>query len=459
MPQNWVVGQGYQGPLQGTVPTTPGQTPPAQQPPAAQPPAQNPVDPMQSFYGQGGPNVGPNAMTPWASWFYSGGTNPQGWQTLGGGPDTSFLGNFQQMLNGGASPTTVTPTGAGDMAAAAQPYTDAAYQQSMRELQPQMDQQNAAFQQQMINQGIAPGSAAYTQAANQLSMNQNDAMAQARDQAMQQGLAAQGQGFQQGLSQSQLAAQLAGQLLGSNTSIANQQLGGNASIMNALLGGNSGIAQQLIGANASIQGANAAAAASRANGMNNYNLGMAQLQQQGQQSDFNNLMSMLGLGMGADQYNNGLLNQNQSNAMQFFGYMPQGSNSNIDVTGPYGQQYNSQMNQWGYQNQQANSENQAGMTALMYAMMLCDRNAKEGCEELNINCEEVIRLLPVERWRYKGQDIDHIGTYAQDFHRLLGLRPSKTISVIDLLGFMLKVAKDQTARIDHLEQELARRAA
>ena len=457
-------------------PATPaaGAATPAATPPA---PAQNPTQ-MPGFMGQPGPNSGPQGMMPWQGWMQSGGVNPAGWQglggnpgatnwqSLGGGPNTSFFGQFQNMLSNGANPTQVNPTSAAGMQSAAQPYEDTAYQQSMRELQPQQAQQTAQFNQQMISQGITPGSAAYQQAQQQLSQQQNDATAQARAQAQTQGLAAQGQAFGQGLSQSQLANTLAGQLLGANTSFANQQLGGNASVMNQLLGGNSsvmnqllggnsGIAQQLIGGNASMNAAAQSANAARANGMNNYRLGEDQLAQTGQQADFGNLMQLLGLGSGVTSYNNGLLNQNQQNAQSFMGYMPNGGTGNIDAQSPYNNNYTGQMNGWNYQNQQANSENQAGMSLAMMAL-LCDRDAKDTIKTFDVSCEEVLRGLPVDLWRYKddpGAHL-HVGTYAQDFNKALGLGERKLIELVDMIGFLLKSAKEQTLRLDRIEQRL-----
>lgn len=419
-------------------------------------PGGSPTD-MAGYLGQVGGYAGPAGMAPWASWMASGGANPAGWQQLGGGPDSSFFQTFQNYLNGGANPTQVSGTSAQDMQSAAQPYADQAYQASMRELQPQLNQQNAQFQQQMISQGIAPGSAAYQQAQTALSQQQNDAVAQARQQAQQQGLAAQAQGFGQGLSQSQLASQLAGQLLGANTSFANQQLGGNASIMNALLGGNSGIAQQLIGASAQRDAANASAAASRANAQSNYRLGEDQLAQSGQNADFANLISLLGLGSGVTSYNNGLLNQNQQNAMQFLGYMPQGGSGSIDAQSPYNNQYQGNMNQWNYANQQANAENQAGMSLAMMAL-LCDRNAKDTIKTFDVSTSEVLRGLPVDFWRYKnGPDRElHVGTYAQEFNRAIGKDvPRETIQIVDMLGFMLAALKEQAAKLDKIESRLA----
>jgi hypothetical protein len=252
-----------------------------------------------------------------------------------------------------------------------QPYTDAAYQQATRQLDAQWQQQQAQFDQQMVNKRLAPGSAAYDQARTAFDQSKNDAYSGARNQALTQGLAAQNQAFGQGVSQSQLANALAGNLIGANTSYANQQLGGNASIMNQLLGGNSGIAQQLIGAAAQRASAASSSASAHYAADMSHQLGMASLNQNGQQMDFSNLMQLLNMGQGVTQYNNGMTLQDQQRNQSLFGNMPNGNAGNIDVQSPYNNQYNGQMNNWNYQNQQANSQNQnyaqwASLLASMY---------------------------------------------------------------------------------------------
>lgn len=434
----------------GTTPPAPG-TPPAAGANSATPP----VPPTQMPGFQPGQGATPGQMQPWSSWMTAGGANPAGWQSLGGGPDLGFLQNFQNLMNGGANPTSVNATSANQMFGNTQPYVDSSYQQATRQLDPQVAAQNAQFEQQMVNQGIAPGSAAYDQAKSQMGMQQSDQYAQARAAAQQQGLAAQGQAFGQGLSQSQLANTLAGQLLGAQTGIANQQLGGNASIMNQLLGGNSGIAQQIIGGNAQMGSAASSAGASRyAAGLNNQ-LGMAQLGQQGQQQDFSNLMQLLGMGSGMTQYNNGLQQQQFGNANQMLGYIPQGGGGQIDVTGPYNSQYNGQMANYGIDQQNANSTNQAAMSAAMMMMMLCDRNAKERIGEFAVSGTEIVRQLPVDVWRYKGENDPHVGTYAQDFNKAAGLPENTHIKIVDMLGVLLKATQELIAKTERIESRLS----
>jgi|GEM_PF-1395208 len=60
--------------------------------------------------------------------------------------------------------------------------------------------------------------------------------------------------------------------------------------------------------------------------------------------------------------------------------------------------------------------------------------------------------LPVDHWRYKGDDAEHVGTYAQNFHRNLGLPHKPTIDVIDYLGAL-------TGAVQALEKRTRKKAA
>lgn len=60
---------------------------------------------------------------------------------------------------------------------------DTVYQSYMNRLQPQMDQQKGSFEQQMANQGLAPGSAGYDNAYRNFSQQQNDLMLQGASNA------------------------------------------------------------------------------------------------------------------------------------------------------------------------------------------------------------------------------------------------------------------------------------
>jgi len=319
---------------------------------------------QQSGLGRSGGPLGQ-----WAPWMTSGGVDAQNWQSLGGSPNLGFL-NMGQWSQGGADPTRVSM--GQNPFAGVQQYTDQAYGEATRQLDPQWQQNQASFDQQMVNRGIAPGSAAYDQAKQDFDRSRNDAYGQARGQAMGQGLAAQQQMFGQGLAESGLSNQLVQALIGANTSVANQQLGGNASLMGQLLGGNQGIAQQLIGGAAQRDSANASAGASMHNAGLNFRLGQDQLEAQIGQQDFGNLMQLLTMGQGVGNYNNNLLMQDQNRNQSFFGYMPSGAgNGAINVQDPMNQAWQGQMNQWQYGQNQANAQNQnyaqwASLLASMY---------------------------------------------------------------------------------------------
>lgn len=67
----------------------------------------------------------------------------------------------------------------------------------MRRLQPNIEMQQKSFDAQMANQGIVPGSEAYTNAKRMFDQKQNDLLTSAVIQGTQTGLAANQQGFNQ----------------------------------------------------------------------------------------------------------------------------------------------------------------------------------------------------------------------------------------------------------------------
>ena len=64
---------------------------------------------------------------------------------------------------------------------------------------------------------------------------------------------------------------------------------------------------------------------------------------------------------------------------------------------------------------------------------------------------DAVKRLPVDLWRYKGDDKDHIGTYAEDFREITGLGDGRTIDVIDALGLLTAAVKGLIDRIEALE--------
>jgi hypothetical protein len=98
-------------------------------------------------------------------------------------------------------------------------YTDAI----MRRLNPQMEQQSAAEEARLANQGIGLGSSAYKTAKDIFNQKQNDLLTSAQIQGMQTGLQANQQQFGQNATQAQLANQVNQQQFGQGLSNAQLQ--------------------------------------------------------------------------------------------------------------------------------------------------------------------------------------------------------------------------------------------
>lgn len=301
-----------------------------------------------------------------------------------------------------------------------QRYSDNAYSEATRRLDPQFEAQQRAFDQDMVNRGIAPGTPAYDNARANFDQSRNDAYASARAQADQLGLAAQQQAFSQGAINSQGLREL---LLG--------QMGLDASRFGATTS-----------ANASMHNANTAAQSAA-----------ERLRFDSQQGDFDNLMRLLGFSQGTQGFNN----QQTSNWMgQNAGllglFQPGGAPANIDVTGPYNNQYNAGLNTAQANQAQQNANTQAA--ASMIAAMYCDRDAKTEIAEASPDAAlSAIDGLPFKTWTYKADpdQTAHIGTYAQAFNTALGLPPGTHINPIDLFGALIGSVQALSARVKELE--------
>lgn len=324
---------------------------------------------------------------------------------------------------GGVSPFNATAgsTGVGEF----QRFGDAAYEDQMRRLTPQFAEQNRGFEQDMVNRGIAAGTPAYDNAFRNAQQAQSDATAGARTQADQLGLAAQAQSFGQGATNSQGLRELLLGQMGADAS----RYGADQSAMASMHGTNMG-------------------AQTAAN-----NLGW-----QREQGDMSNLMQLLGLGQQGVGINNSAIGQDNGALGNWFnmnsgmlGLAP-GSQSvqPIDVTSGYNNQYNAGLNQSQFNQQQQNANNQ--MYAQMFASLWCDRNVKDDHGPMDPQATlEAVNALPLHRWNYKGEDVAHIGTFAQDFNAKLGLPESTHISVIDLLGAILGSIQALAKRVEAVE--------
>lgn len=63
---------------------------------------------------------------------------------------------------------------------------------------------------------------------------------------------------------------------------------------------------------------------------------------------------------------------------------------------------------------------------------------------------DAVREMPVEEWKYKGDNRPHVGTYAEDFARETGMGDGRTIAVQDALGVTMAAIKDLDAKVEAL---------
>jgi hypothetical protein len=191
--------------------------------------------------------------------------------------------------------------------ASLQPWQDATYQQATRALDPQFQQAEARFNQDLINRGIAQGSEAYTAARSDFDRARNDAYGSARNQALAQALAAQQQGFGQSYSLDQLASQ--------NAATDAQALG--ASLDREFR-------------NRDFTEGTRRWDLSRGDGLD--------------QQDFQNMTSLMGFDFGTQQFDAGQQQQDYNNQLPFFGLVPNQGPSQIDTYSPYNLQAQQQSN-------------------------------------------------------------------------------------------------------------------
>lgn len=59
---------------------------------------------------------------------------------------------------------------------------------------------------------------------------------------------------------------------------------------------------------------------------------------------------------------------------------------------------------------------------------------------------QALQTLPVERWTYKGENADHIGTFAEDFREAFGVGDGVTINMIDAVGVLMAAVKELSRR-------------
>jgi len=62
--------------------------------------------------------------------------------------------------------------------------------------------------------------------------------------------------------------------------------------------------------------------------------------------------------------------------------------------------------------------------------------------------------LNVEKWKYNGEEVEHIGCYAEDFNEKFGVKGEKTISVVDIVGVLMSSIQAQQEQINELKRKV-----
>lgn len=374
-------------------------------------------------------------------------TGGQGWRQTNGGIRTDHEGGMSIDWNspawgnrppgsGGIDPVDVNdPTpGWGNF----NQFADATWEEYQRTLDPQFAAQEAAFRQRMVNQGISEGSQAYDNAWANFERGRNDAYGQGRRASLDAALGAQQQFWGQNYQESALANALAQARLAAQTSVTTANIGAGASRY--------GSDQSRI---ASMYGTDA--------GRMNF---LDQLDFSREGRDFSQMMEMLGYGDQQTQYNNSLLGYDQDRLGDFDQFIPGVQPSQIDVAGPYYQQYQQQLaQQQRRDNRNAQEDAQeAQMWGTIAAAFLSDENSKTDHGDADGDkALEAVRSAPARSWTYHGDTDSHVGPMAQDFNMALHGEPRTTIAVQDAVGANWAATQELDRKVSKLAEALARR--
>lgn len=232
-----------------------------------------------------------------------------------------------------------------------QQYADAAYQDATRRLDPQFQQMDDRFRQQMVNQGLSEGTEAYDKARKNFDMGKNDAYSQAQNQSLLAGLGAQNQAWGQQFAQAQ-----------------------------------EGNRQGQFG---------------------------DQFAFQGQRADMQDLMALLGFGQQTNSQNNAMLDQDFNRTGGLFGLVPGMTPVQVDVMSPY--QMQNDRNIAAMNAQQSGSNGMMGALGQIGAaaaplMMMSDRRVKTDISPVG----KLDNGLTVYAFRYKAGGPLQLGLIAQE---------------------------------------------
>ncbi|MBM4071726.1 MAG: tail fiber domain-containing protein [Planctomycetes bacterium] len=337
-------------------------------------------------------------------------------------------------------------------------HQTAAFARAMNLMRPSMELERSRLVQTLADRGIPIGSEAYKAAIDQLDRSQGERLENAAYTAVgagsaeqsrlaQLGAALRGQGFQENLTDTNLANQARAARSGEsfqNVGIANQVRGtefGEAMTETDLF--NRVQDQRFAQAVANAQLANAAQQQKFAQAMGAAGLGNQAQQQMlanqlaQRQVNFNELAAL----MGGPQV----------------GAPPIMSPANIDVVGPQNTAYSGQLAAYNARNQAAN----AGLGALaglgaagIMAYSSKDLKHRKGIPDPGVMLE-AIEGLPIERWSYREEtgldQADHVGPMAEDVRDRMGIGDGTRIPLADLTYANLAATKEIARRLKTLE--------
>jgi hypothetical protein len=163
-------------------------------------------------------------------------------------------------------------------------------------------------------------------------------------------------------------------------------------------------------------------------------------------------LSAIGTASGVGNSNAGLFNSQNAPVFQGYGGAMAGLQGNLGAQSGMANVMN-----MGYQNAlAADQASNAGFSALgslagAGLSFFSSRDMKEGKSPVKSGEGlEAVRALPVDRWNYKGDGREHVGTYAEDFRRETGVGDGKTISVQDAIGVTMAAIKDLDQKVELL---------
>lgn len=303
-----------------------------------------------------------------------------------------------------------------------QNYQDAALAQARRGLDPQQDAQRKRFEQQMINKGLDPASAAFQSQHGNMTRAMNDQDIAAQFGAMQFGQQAQQQAYAQALGASQLAQGMSRAEMADATQRRGQDFSRAAQ-------------QDQIGLNYAQLGQAGDQfqdqfAFNQDKWADQYGLQRDQFGFQQDQADFGNMMNMGQFALGYGNYLNNAAQTDYNMAAAMLSNAPGNQQQQLNVGGAYNTAQQGAMNQANL-NQNAAQMMWSGVGDLAGAAMFLSsvdyktvkREVKDSQRGRVVG---MLATMPIYEWEYlpefqdKNDVAQRFGPLAEDFNKMLG---------------------------------------